>query len=199
MHDIHTAVSDINNAMETSSGNAEALAHMAQSIHHDSSATVEFAKSITSIDDRISNVISHMYAGLEHGDHTITNKEFIATLVKAQTAHQDWMKLLKKIVDGRSMLPIQTASNKCAFGHFYYALPVKNDVINEDWKNIAPIHKDLHSMGDKVLSAVKAGDMDKARQLYLEADSLSVKIISLLKQVNEKVEQMERAGQRLFN
>lgn len=199
MQDIRSAAFDINNAMETSSNNAEALAQMAQSIHHDSAESVDFTKSIKSIDDRISNVISHMYAGLEHGDHTITNDEFIATLVKAQTAHQNWMKTLKKIVDGRNMLPIQTASNKCAFGHFYYALPVKNDVIIEDWKKIAPIHKNLHNMGDQVLSAVKAGDMGRAGQLYREADSLSVQIISLLQEVNKKVEQLSRSGQNLFS
>lgn len=198
MQDISMAASDINNTMDTSSENAEKLAVIAQTIHQDAKESVDFTGSIRTIDNRLSKVISEMYVNLEHGDHAPSNEEFHNTLVKAQESHQKWMATLKKMVDGKTMLPIQTVSSKCAFGHFYYALPVKNAEITQEWSKIAPIHKNLHETGNKVISAIKDNNMEKALSHYREADQFSSQIISLLKEINQKVDQMSASGRNVF-
>lgn len=199
LQNVRNATQDIRSALESSSDNAEALAEMSKNIHEDSAQSVAFAKTISDIDDKLSDITVTVYSGLTTGDHTLSNAEFHEALVKAQTSHQDWVAALKKIVDGRSMLPLQTDSAKCEFGHFYYALPVSNAQINAQWRQIAPLHKELHDTGAAVLEAVKTGSMDKATALYKRAETLSVQIIDLLKSVDSKVAEMTRNGQKIFS
>lgn len=199
MQDIRHSSDLISNAMETSSHNAELLANLTQAVQQDASDSASFSQNITAIDDRLSKVSAHLYSNLSHSEHAPSNEEFRSTLVKAQTAHTDWMVTLKKIVEGRKMLPLQTSSSKCAFGHFYLALPVDNPVLADQWKEIAPVHKKLHDMGSKVMNAVHGGDMEKARSLYQEADSISIQILGLLKGIEQKVSQMTQAGQNVFS
>lgn len=199
LQNVKNATQDIRSAMESSSENAEALAEMSKNIHEDSAQSVAFTKTISDIDDKLSDITAIVYGGLTTGDHTPSNADFHEALDKAQTSHQSWMATLKKIVDGRSMLPLQTHSTKCVFGHFYYALPVSNTQISAQWQQIAPVHKELHDTGAAVIEAVKAGNMTKAATLYQRAETLSVQIIDLLKAVNAKVDEMTRKGQKIFS
>lgn len=199
MHEIRMSADNISMAMDTSSQNAELMAHMTQSVHQEAADSVSFAKSISAIDDQLSRVSAQMYSGLQHSDHAPSNEEFHDALVKAQKAHEAWMVTLDKIVSGRKMLPIQINSGKCAFGHFYNALPTTScPVITDYWKQIAPVHKNLHDMGGKVMEVIRKGDMDKARSYYNEADALSKEILDLLKKVDAKVQDMSREGHRIF-
>ncbi len=198
IQEIKDATQSINAAIEHSSENAEVLAEMAKNIHDDSSQSVTFAKTVSSIDDRISGITAYTYEGLSTGDHTLTNAEFCDTLTKAQEAHEQWLATLHKIVDGRSMLPLQTSSEKCAFGHFYQALPVTNPQILNEWQRIAPIHKSLHESGAAAIDAIKAGNMERAVSIYNEAEAQSRQIINLLKDLSSKVEAMTAKGQKIF-
>lgn len=200
MQEIRMSADNISMAMETSGQNAELMAHMTQAVRQEAADSVTFAKSISAIDDQLSKVSTQMYSGLQNSDHAPTNEEFHDTLVKAQKAHEAWMVTLDKIVSGKKMLPIQINSNKCAFGHFYNALPTTCcPDITDYWKQIAPVHKKLHDMGGKVLEVIRKGDMDKARSYCKEADALSREILGLLKKVDARVQDMSHEGQRVFS
>lgn len=199
MQTITSAAKDINAAMEISSQSAEKLTDMAKNIQEDSVSSLALSKSIHTFDDKLSGATNTLYAGLTAGDNAISNEEFHLALDKAQTAHKNWMATLKKIVDCKSMIPLQTVSTKCAFGHFYYALPVTNPILIEDWNKIAPIHKELHSLGGSVLEAVKNGDMAKAASLYSKAEALSSEIFVLLAALDKKVEELTAKGQKIFS
>ncbi len=198
IQNVKNAAQDISTAMESSSENAEALARMARNIHDDSAHSVSFTKTISEIDDRLSKITSNVYSDLSVGSHAPSNAYFQESLEKAQTSHRQWMENLKKIMNGNTMLPLQTRSTKCAFGHFYYSLPVSNAQLITQWQQIAPIHKDLHETGAEVIEAVKSGNMEKASALYQKAENLSLQITDLLKAVNVKAEQMTQNNQRVF-
>lgn len=199
MEEIYSASADINSAMEVSSRNAEQLAQMTQYIQESARNSASFSQTIASIDDRLSQVSGDMYSGLQKGDHTLSNQEFHEIIIKAQTAHQNWMVTLKKIADGKKMLPLQFNSSKCAFGHFYYALPVANKVLAEEWSAIAPVHKELHQTGNKLVTALKEGKTDRVQEYCKHAETLSAQVISLLKSVDDKVEQMTAADKKVFS
>lgn len=198
MQDIRLAASDINSAMDNSSQNAQQLSGMAQDIRINASEGLSFTSTIRTIDDSLSKVIDNLYYYVQKGSHPITEEDFCSTLKKAQAAHEKWMVILKKIVEGKNMLPLQTASKKCAFGHFYHAIPVSNPQLKQDWQSIAPIHQKLHETGSKVLGAVQNGNMDYANSLYKEADALSHQILNLLEQMIQKVQIMKQTNKKDF-
>ncbi|TAH63023.1 MAG: chemotaxis protein [Gottschalkiaceae bacterium] len=194
MQGIRVAANEINHAMEASSIDAEKLSHMTQSIHNEATQSVEFAKQISQMDDKLSEIVSSMFAGLKGGSNAITNEEILEVINKAKKSHVEWVKGLNKIVTEMRSYPIQTDSKRCAFGHFYHAMHIDHPTIIDDWNHIDKIHHDFHGIGDDVIAAVKNNDSVAAHKLYDEADSLSKQMLSLLEKVEKKIEGLIEDG-----
>lgn len=197
MEGIKVAASEINLAMDSSSSDAEKLSHMTQSIHQDAVESVEFAKQISDIDNQLSSIVQNMFERLKGTTHSITNEEFQNGIKKAIDAHIKWMEGLKKIITEMRVYPIQTNSRRCAFGHFYHALHIDNPLIMEEWEEIGRVHHEFHSFGDKVIGAVKENDRLTAQKYYNEAEVLSKRMLSLLENVNNKVNELNTSGKHL--
>lgn len=198
IQDIKEAGQDINLAMETSSTNAEALSDMVQTIHTDSSSMVSSAQNITAIDDKLSKLTNNLYNELQYSSYMLTNQDFHTIIEKAQTAHQNWMVTLKKIIDQRTMIPLQTNATKCSFGHFYYAMPITNPALLDTWNKIGLLHKDFHDIGGKVLTSIKNNNIEEAQTLYQKAVELSKKLMQEMTNINQKVEKMSSENHSIF-
>ncbi len=198
MNGIAVAADEINQAMEASSSDAEKLSHMTAGIHKDASESVEFAGKISEIDDQLSVIVGDMFTGLKGGSHAVTNEELQEVVKKAREAHAGWMKGLNKIVDEMRTYPLQTNSNKCAFGHFYNAIQIDHPDIAEDWKRIDAIHHEFHSIGDKVIKAVRQKNEQDARRFCNEAGEVSGLILDTLRRVEGKVEELIRRKISIF-
>ena len=108
------------------------------------------------------------------------------------------MEGLDKIVSEMRIYPIQTNSTKCAFGHFYNAIHIDHEKIIDNWKQIDRIHHSFHSLGDKVIDAVKQNDRNSAKEAYNEASDYSVQMLNLLAEVKNKVQQLSKEGINIF-
>ena len=198
MNGIRISASEINQAMDASSSDAERLSHMTQIIHNDAKESVGFAKEISRIDDELSTIVNQMFENLKGGKHAVTNEEFQEVIRKAMESHKKWMIGLEKIVTEMRIYPIQTNSHKCAFGHFYNAINIDYAAIIDDWKQIDVIHSGFHSTGDKVINAIKLKDENLAKREYNEALKLSQQMLTLLNKVDNKIENLKREGTNIF-
>ncbi len=198
MDGVKIAANEINQAMEVSSQDAEKLSHMTHIIHTDAMQSSEYAKQISQIDDTLSSIVKDMMASLKGGMNAINNEELIANITQAKISHEVWIKTLKKIVDEMKTYPLQTNSNKCAFGHFYHTIPLSHPSISGDWKAIDGIHAEFHTYGDKVLKAVKEKNAVKARENYMVAEKLSKEIFMYLDRVTAEIQQQTQKGVQLL-
>lgn len=198
MQNIQSAAGDINSAMELSSKNAESLTLMTQTIREDSDSSIQSSQSVSAIDERITTVSGMLYAGLQSGENALTNEALQENIVKVEQAHKNWMTTLQKIVESGHVSPLQTNSMKCAFGHFYYALPIENPRLSEDWKAIKEVHHQLHENGKKALEALKSNNSELAQKYYANADAQSKKVIALLEKVNHTITDMTNEGVNVF-
>lgn len=195
---IKSATSEINQAMEASSQDAEKLSHLTRLIHDDSMRSAEQAEQIGIVDDNLSDIVKEMMQALHGSTNAISNEEFIGTIAKAKEAHTRWMLTLKKIVDEMKVYPLQINGTKCAFGHFYQAITVTSPVIKNDWDILGDAHLQFHSTGEDVLVSVKNGDESKAKEKYLSAQKLSKNIFTYLDQIAEKVNIQTKEGNNIF-
>lgn len=198
MNGIKIAVHEINQAMDASSADAEKLSRMTQTIHNDALDSSEEATLISEIDNEISDVVKEMMQALHGSVNAIDNLEFIGNIEKAKTAHEGWIKSLKKMVDEKRIYPLQTNGTKCAFGHFYYAVKVSHPSICEDWSRLGNIHLEFHEHGQKVIDALKRGDAAKAREHYISAEKNSNEIFRGLDKIVSETNQMTEKGKNLF-
>lgn len=192
IHDIRTAANEINKAMEATGDDAEKLSQMTQTIHTEAIESVELAQQMSDIDDKLSNIVKDMLQSLKGSLHTVSNDELLKAIKSGKDTHIKWVEHLGKIVDEMRVYPIQTNSQKCAFGHFYHAIQIDYDTIKKEWDKIDPIHNRLHAMGEEVIHAVKLNDKTKAQKLYHETVELSKEIITLLDICTKKVVELSQ-------
>lgn len=198
MKGIRVSADEINQAMESSSSDAEKLSMMTHSIHDEAADSVDVSNGVTTIDEQLTNIVSGLYAGLVKGRHAISNDELQFIIENAKESHRTWMLQLEKIIDDMKIYPIQTNSKKCAFGHFYHAIKVNCPEINEKWQSVEGIHQKFHSIGDKVIAAVKNNNQEEAQKQYKEAEELSKKLIATLDSVSSTVKQLTSNGVKVF-
>lgn len=194
MDGIRVATNEINQAMETSSHDAEKLSQMTQAITLDATHSADQAKQISHIDDSLSGIVKEMMQALLGSKNAISNQELIQNLNNAKEAHKNWVANLRRIVEEMRTYPIQINGTKCAFGHFYNSIDIKHPVIEKEWKSIDGIHSELHSFGHKVIEAIKTKDQTVAWEHFSKAEELSREVLSYMDMVISKVEEQNLKG-----
>ncbi len=198
MEGIKASTYEINRAMEVSSRDAENLSNMTRTIHDDAVGSMEDAKEIARIDSTITSIVRQQMDALQGSVNALSNQEFLETIQNAKNAHSAWINNLKRIVTEMTVYPIQTDSNKCAFGHFYHAVKVSAPQIKEQWDGIEEVHRQFHETGKQAIVAVRDKDQAGAQEIYAQAEGLSGHIFALLDQVAMKIEDLNRQGIQLF-
>jgi len=193
---IRLSADEINRAMEVSGQDAERLSDMTRIIRTQAEDSAVQAKSIAQIDTSLSRITVAMMDQLKGSVNSLSNDEFLATLLRAKEAHQTWIERLERIANGMELCPIQLDGNKCAFWHFYHAVKVEHPNIAEDWKSIDPIHRSLHELGGKVTEAVRTKHPEQARARFQEAKTLSEKVFEYLDRIIRSVENLSAQGVR---
>ncbi len=198
MEGIRISANEINQAMESSSTDAEKLSLMTNDIYDEATQSVEFSRQISEIDDKLSDITGSMLEALKGGINAISNDELLDVIEKAKKSHIEWIRGLEKMVTEGRIYPIQTNSKKCAFGHFYNAIKFEHPAIIGGWMELDEIHHKFHSKGDEVISSIKKDHMDDANKSYNEAVELSDKMINLLDMIADKVGELTAQKVEIF-
>ena len=112
-------------------------------------------------------------------------KEFMGYMDRAIDAHQAWLASLKKMVDDKSLVPIQFNAKKCGFGHFYYSMTPKTPEIKAIWVKLEEKHNKFHNYGKEVKQCILNEDYDGAKRYYDEAVQYSETLIDDFKKMKD--------------
>lgn len=187
MNGIKRSAVEIEQAMESSSADAEKLSHMTLDIHSEATQSVGFANSISKIDDDLAEIATKMFNNLKCGRYATTSQELQDIISKAKASHLAWLDDLNKMIVNMSVYPLQTNSKKCAFGHFYNSIAVDHPEIATDWDSIHTIHDEFHSIGDEVILAIKEKNEISAKGHQDKAIATSNKLIGILDTIYSKL------------
>lgn len=143
---------------------------------------------IEAIEKLLDDAAKKMGAMTDDAFFRLERLEFAKYIANAITAHQNWLSNLKRIVEERTILPLQLDASKCGFGHFYYAMTPKTPEIRPIWDALGPKHKKFHGYGSDIIKALFAEDYGKAEQLYKEAEKYSKELISDLEKMKRIAE-----------
>ena len=194
MNGIKLATTEITDAMENSSEDAKTLNDVTQDVRLNAVSSSNYAKEISKIDDRLSDVLTGVFARLK-GERTVfTNSEFLDNLEAAKTAHRNWIENVHNMTESMVVLPLQTHASKCQFGHFYHAINITQPSVATHWKEIEHIHQQFHNIGNKVIDSIENNNHEEAIQLYHEAEQLSEKLLVKLDTIEEEVKLLDQKG-----
>lgn len=188
---------DIERAMEENSRDAEKLSHIALEIGKNAEKNSSCAKQVGEIDRQLSKVAENMYDELRIGGRNMSYQELITIIQNAKNAHILWLENLKKMADGMEIIPLQTNGERCAFGHFYGVIRVSNPKISQLWQEIGTQHKEFHSIGKRVMDAVRKQEERTSAEEFKKADEISRKLMSMLDSATAIICDMEQKNESL--
>lgn len=138
---------------------------------------------VVGIEKTLDETVKQMGTMTKDAFFHLKNTEFAQYVNSAISAHQTWLGNLKKMVDSRTLIPLQLDSSKCGFGHFYYALKPQIPEILPIWNALGDKHKRFHSYGGEVMDALRNENYSKAEQIYSEAEEYSKGLINDLQKI----------------
>ena len=159
-------------------------------LHGLGAALKDAAAPVTEIEKELDDAAKIMGQMGKDAFYMLANGQFENYVQKAIIAHQKWLESLHRIVEDRTIYPLQMDDTKCGFGHFYYAMVPQNEQVLSVWKGIAEKHKQFHGYGSQVQKAIFNEDYEKAEELYKQAADHSEKLIADLNQIIAIVEDL---------
>ncbi len=178
--------------LETQAANIEDRCHElkdnANYMREVSNQLKEVTQPIQTIEKTLDDVAKKMGAMTEDPFYRMDGVTFAKYVSNAITAHQNWLANLKRMVDERTVLPLQLDASKCGFGHFYNAMTPRNQEARPIWDAMNAKHRKFHGFGSDVIKALMAEDYTRADQIYREAEQYSRELISDLEKMKRILE-----------
>ncbi len=174
--ELESRSSDINSQCGVLHGDTERLREHGKNIYN-------IAKPLGAIESTLDESAKAMGAMAEDAFYKMEDKAFAGYIEKAIIAHKNWLGNLERIVQERTILPLQINDRKCGFGHFYYAMEPGKPEILELWKELGEKHKKFHAYGKQVIDALFDADYNQAEKVCREARQYSQTLINDLEKI----------------
>lgn len=195
---IKDSTAQMKEAMQQNSESAHKIILKAESVMKRAEENSECAAKICNVDDELSAISEKLFENLGEAGVFISNDEVKVILENARKAHMAWLDRLNGMVAAGKEQSIQTNAGRCAFGHFYQALEVKNARIKSEWNQIGTLHAAFHKTGDTVISALERGDAESARDMCREAEEMSRRLLAAIEAVEHKLSEMTALHETIY-
>lgn len=191
--EISSSVNEVESQMTYLDGQIDILSTESTKLAEVSDGLAEVIHPIFEVEDILDAVSKDISEITKDEFYKLDNDTFKESIESAIVAHKNWISTLETMVSKQEVIPVQTNDHKCGFGHFYYTITPKNEEILSIWRDIESKHKELHSLGDTVMGAVRNNEFDKAEETVKKAEELSQQlcesftaIVDLTEELNKK-------------
>lgn len=182
---ISTAAGEITSAMNSLSSEAEDIVYVIHRLDNDLEKLNSIREQINNMDTDFVAQNKEYYQKFMDKNNPVTKEELVKILENARKQHRIWMEILEEAAYEGRLMPLQVDSNKCAFGHFYNSLIIKDSAVSELWESIDSYHKNLHDAGQQALVAIKNQDLEEAKRQYEIANENSKKVFEIIDEIIE--------------
>lgn len=195
---IESESNEIGMGFESIREDSEALYRLSEILAQNSEKINLLAKDVEKVEQNIGALSKNAGSILSSKNYKQSNKDFIAAISNAITAHKNWTNNLEKMAGSMTIIPLQTDGRRCGFGYFYHAVNPNHPNIKSIWNEINEKHINLHKLGHVVIDAVKANNTVKANQASREAKQLSQYIIGVLDKIEKAAIELDKKGETVF-
>lgn len=196
----------INASMQEVSESMDDVGINLESLYEYSRILEDAGKKFSGFLKPISNVEAILHSTIEKTSEIISdpffeydNKFFMESITTAIKAHKEWIDTLKEIIDSNKLLPIQTDSHKCSFGHFYYSMKPNHANIVPIWNGVKDKHTKFHEYGNIILDGIKSKDSNLVSGNFDKAKELSTDLINDFNTLLKIIEEIDRVGDNAFS
>lgn len=148
----------------------------------------EATKPVVGIEKTLDQSVKQMGDMAKDAFYHLEDQELAKYMENAISSHRNWLANLKKMIAGRTVIPLQLDSSKCGFGHFYYAMTPDIPAVLPIWNNLGPKHQKFHKYGSDVIDAIRSGRYKDAEQIYWQAENYSRELISDMEKILQYIQ-----------
>lgn len=188
MSGVQIATSEIGKAMDESTEDAKELSFMTDDLNEYSQLSQNVSKTISEVDNSLSSIAKNLMKRSAESGYALDPSEINHLVSSALNSHREWLASLEDMVQKMEVGPLQTDGTKCAFGHYYESIIIKDDRIKDLWSSIDKTHLHFHDLGDQVLRAINRNDSSEANKLLNQAAMESDKLIDIFNKIKNIVE-----------
>lgn len=192
-------VAKVNDSMSSVTAVSEELSSSMTQMEEQLRNSIEFMQNVgtdlkkatqpvVGIEKTLDETVKQMGSMTDDAFFHLKNQEFAKYVSNAITAHRTWLGNLQKMVQSRTITPLQMDSSKCGFGHFYYAMKPKMPEMIPIWVGLEAKHKRFHGFGAEVMDALNNSDYARAEKLYYDAEQYSKGLIADLEKLQSLAE-----------
>ncbi len=127
-----------------------------------------------------------------------SNKVFIDAVSNAVTAHKNWLVALDNMITEGKAQPIQTDDHRCAFGHFYYSVQLRQPDMVKIWADLRDKHKQFHANGGQAIMSLKKGNQAQAREYYTKSEVISRQLLKDFDDLIKLAGELDKKDIRVF-
>ncbi len=176
--EISSSMTEMENQLRDSS---DFMQQVGQDLRQATEPVVDIEKTLDDTVKQMGDMTTDAFFHLE-------NAEFAQYMKTAISSHHTWLSNLKKMVDERTIIPLQLDSSKCGFGHFYYAMTPDIPGVLPIWEGLEAKHRKFHTYGQSVINALNRADYMEASRIYVEAENYSRDLISDMENILTRTE-----------
>lgn len=147
------------------------------------------ANPVIDIEKTLDESVKQMGTMTQDAFFHLKNQEFAGYMHNAIASHHAWLDNLRKMIQERTVLPLQLDSTKCGFGHFYYAMTPSIPGVLPIWGGLSAKHRKFHSYGATAIHAIKNGNYGEAERIYREAEACSRDLIADMEKILQLTQQ----------
>ncbi len=140
-------------------------------------------KPVSGIEQKLDDAVKQIGGMTKDPFYHLENAEFAQYVKNAISAHRTWLATLQKMTNAREVTPLQLDSQKCGFGHFYYALTPQIPGVLPLWEALGDKHRRFHQFGADVIQALNSGSYARAEQICRDAENYSRGLLDDLQQI----------------
>lgn len=180
---INTSAAEINSAVSMLADEAILLTENNREVENSIDKLDTIRKSIQKSESEFTKANQKYYQDFTLWGSKVSSNELITILENAKKQHQTWMDTLAVAINNNQLMPLQTDSTRCGFGHFYHTITIDKPDIAPYWKEIDGYHHKLHKAGEDVLQLISRGQIAEAKNKYQEAHTASAKVFELINKI----------------
>lgn len=188
MSGVELATDEISNAMDESTEDAKELSYMTDDLNYYSQLSMNVSNTIAEVDDSLSTIAKDLMQHSSEAGQDLSTSDLIRLIDSALNSHKSWLVELENMVSKMEVGPLQTDGTKCAFGHYYDSIIVKDERILNLWDQIDGIHLRFHDLGDEVLDSINNNNSSEANRLYKEAVKTSEELVSIFDKIKNTLD-----------